>query len=127
VTDDLLDKTNELPLTALEEEKIKDAQVWYQKSAESMEEEGDVLFEVEPVYSSPQTMLAGKLLHFKELAVLYYLNTMSAGGALPQLEYNEDAYTTAQHIANYMAHRYEYLGLDIEHLPPQVEGLSDEY
>ena len=127
VTDDLLDKTNELPLTALEEEKIKDAQEWYQKSAESMEEDGDVLFEVEPVYSSPQTMLAGKLLHSKELAVLYYLNAIRAGGALPPLEYNEDAYTTAQHIANYMAYRYEYLGLDIEHLPPQVEGLSDEY
>lgn len=127
VSSNLLEQMEEVDLTNEEENKLLEARKWYQKYLEKIEEDGDNLYEINPYYDKPETMVAGKLLHSRELAIVYYLNAIRTGIGSTVLEYDEDAFNVAQHMSTYLAYRYEHLGLEIEHVPPKIAGLSDEY
>ncbi len=126
VREDVLDINSEIPYTEEEQQKLENGRNLYKSAIEKLyQEEG--LFKVEPQTTNAQTLVAGELKDSKKQGIVDYVNMIRAGEGLSPYKLDEKAFTISQYISTLISYRKTQLGLDIQHIPPKPEGVSDEF
>ena len=126
VSEDIFRRYDPIELTTEEKSKLVAGRAEYAEAIEKLYEEGG-LYDVEPQSTDVTTLTAGELKDSKKQGITSYVNAIRVAAGLPKLSIDEDAFLVAQHISTLISYRLTELGLPIQHIPPQPDGLSDEY
>ncbi len=126
ISPDAFENVEAIELLPEEQSKLSSGRHEY-TNAMSLLNKDSQMYEKEPKASVASALEAGKLMTSKEDGIVAYVNAIRTAAGTPKLIKSEEAFDVAQHIATLMTYRYNVLGQDIMHQPPQPEGVSEEF
>jgi len=113
-------------MTIEENNKYRAGKAEYERAMNYLSMDSD-LYSVNPVISPASGLVAGDLLANKKAGILCYYNAIRAAAGLPTLTQGTENATTAQYMATLTSYRWNSLGLEIMHNPPQPSGVSQSF
>ena len=126
ISKDFFDRIQDVELTNEEQEKLEAGRAEYKKAEENLNKES-AMYKVEPQDEEASKLLAGELVDSKKQGITDYVNAIRVAAGIPKINADDTLFTIAQHIATLNSYRYKKLGLDIAHLPPKPDGVTDEF